>query len=39
MAHCTINPLFWTLAHIGSRISSSAPTGVEDPVLTLPHPR
>jgi len=33
----TFNPLFWTLAQIGSRARSSAPATVEDPPLQLPE--
>jgi len=39
MARRTINPLFWTLAQVGSRIRSGAPSAVEDPPLDLPRPQ
>ncbi|WP_170127146.1 alpha/beta hydrolase [Kineococcus rhizosphaerae] len=38
MTRRPLNPLFWTLAQIGSRVRSSAPAGVEDPPLQLPDP-
>lgn len=38
MPRRTFQPLFWTLAQVGSRLRSRPPRGVEGPPLHLPEP-